>query len=77
MTARVTLSVVPKLGGWMTVPTEVGLAPGDIPQCRLLLDEALHSQASGCWGKDEMRHRPFHVSLIEEAPYITFCSYDL
>ena len=40
----VTLSVLPKLGGWMTMlqrsksrPTKVGLAPGEVPQSRLQL----------------------------------------
>ena len=49
----VTLSVLPKLGGWMTMlqrsksrPTKVGLAPGEVPQCRLL---------HGSWGL-EIRH---------------------
>ena len=42
--AVVILSVLPKLGGWMTMlqrsksrPTKVGLAPGEVPQCRLQL----------------------------------------
>ena len=80
--AVVTSSVLPKLGGWMTsasgigqaksLPTKVGLAPGEVPQSRLASKLPLYSPGVSA---GEMRHRPVHVpvSLREAAGETSSC----